>query len=87
MFICLEDNTTLEGESFGAPVDTDGEFVFNTGMVGYSEGFTDPSYKGQILVLTYPLVGNYGVPIQVKNYELRITRQLQMRITKMQNQL
>ena len=73
MFICLEDNTTLEGESFGAPVDTDGEFVFNTGMVGYSEGFTDPSYKGQILVLTYPLVGNYGVPIQVKNYELRIT--------------
>jgi len=42
--------------------DTSGEVVFNTGMVGYPEALTDPSYRGQILVLTYPLIGNYGVP-------------------------
>uniref|UniRef100_A0A7S2ECQ3 Carbamoyl-phosphate synthase (glutamine-hydrolyzing) n=2 Tax=Trieres chinensis TaxID=1514140 RepID=A0A7S2ECQ3_TRICV len=51
-----------EGRSFGAPVSVSGEVVFNTGMVGYPEALTDPSYRGQILVLTYPLVGNYGVP-------------------------
>ena len=51
------------GEHFGAPVATAGEVVFNTGMVGYPEAMTDPSYRGQILVLTYPLVGNYGVPV------------------------
>mmetsp|Transcript_59704 Transcript_59704/g.176907 ORF Transcript_59704/g.176907 Transcript_59704/m.176907 type:complete len:1545 (-) Transcript_59704:239-4873(-) len=52
----------IEGRSFGAPVSVSGEVVFNTGMVGYPEALTDPSYRGQILVLTYPLVGNYGVP-------------------------
>ena len=52
----------LEGQPFGAPVAAAGEVVFNTGMVGYPESLTDPSYAGQILVLTYPLVGNYGVP-------------------------
>ena len=46
----------------GAPVEVSGEVVFNTGMTGYVETLTDPSYRGQILVLTYPLVGNYGVP-------------------------
>lgn len=53
----------LRGYSFGAlaPM-TRGEVVFNTGMVGYPEALTDPSYRGQILVLTYPLIGNYGVP-------------------------
>lgn len=60
--LILADGTTLEGKPFGAPTDTQGEVVFNTGMVGYPESLTDPSYKGQILVLTYPLVGNYGVP-------------------------
>lgn len=52
----------MQGRSFGAAVDMSGEVVFNTGMVGYPEALTDPSYRGQILVLTYPLIGNYGVP-------------------------
>ena len=50
------------GYSFGAPKSVAGELVFQTGMVGYPESITDPSYRGQILVLTFPLVGNYGVP-------------------------
>ena len=58
----LEDGTVAEGLSFGAARSVSGEVVFNTGMVGYPESLTDPSYRGQILVLTYPLVGNYGVP-------------------------
>jgi hypothetical protein len=58
----LEDGTSYEGISFGAETAVSGEVVFNTGMVGYPEALTDPSYCGQILVLTYPLVGNYGVP-------------------------
>ncbi|MFW6128625.1 MAG: glutamine-hydrolyzing carbamoyl-phosphate synthase small subunit [Candidatus Aminicenantaceae bacterium] len=60
--LVLEDGTELRGISFGSIVSSSGEVVFNTGMVGYNESLTDPSYKGQILVLTYPLVGNYGVP-------------------------
>jgi carbamoylphosphate synthase small subunit len=63
--LILEDNTTIEGLSFGAPKSTSGEVVFSTGMVGYPESFTDPSYKGQILVLTFPLIGNYGIPPKV----------------------
>lgn len=50
------------GNSFGAPRSSSGEIVFNTGMVGYPENLTDPSYRGQILNLTYPIIGNYGVP-------------------------
>lgn len=60
--LVLEDGTVIEGISFGADAPVSGELVFNTGMVGYPEALTDPSYRGQILVLTYPLVGNYGVP-------------------------
>ncbi len=60
--LTLSDGTTFTGESFGAERDMDGEVVFNTGMVGYPESLTDPSYRGQILVFTYPLIGNYGVP-------------------------
>lgn len=60
--LVLEDGTTYTGESFGSATSIAGEVVFNTGMVGYPETFTDPSYKGEILVLTYPLIGNYGVP-------------------------
>ena len=60
--LVLSDGTRLEGFSFGAERSVSGEVVFNTGMVGYPEALTDPSYRGQILVLTYPLVGNYGVP-------------------------
>ena len=52
----------LDGEGFGYSTITFGEIVFNTGMVGYTEALTDPSYNGQLLSLTYPLVGNYGVP-------------------------
>ena len=60
--LILKDGAAYEGASFGAPVSIAGEVVFTTGMVGYPESLTDPSYRGQILVLTYPLVGNYGVP-------------------------
>ncbi len=62
MKLHLEDGTVFEGKSFGAPTSITGEVVFNTGMTGYVESLTDPSYAGQILVCTYPLVGNYGVP-------------------------
>src|SRR3989344_8386185 len=62
--LVLSDSTTFEGESFGADLSSSGEVVFNTGMLGYPESLTDPSYFGQILTLTYPLVGSYGVPPQ-----------------------
>merc|ERR1719361_1907977 len=58
----LANGDVFEGFSFGHPESTTGEVVFNTGMVGYPESLTDPSYAGQILVITFPLVGNYGVP-------------------------
>lgn len=58
--LALEDGTVFEGIGFGHPVEVTGEVVFNTGMVGYPESLTDPSYYGQILVQTYPLIGNYG---------------------------
>ncbi len=60
--LLLEDGSEWAGELFGGCFPASGEVVFNTGMVGYPESLTDPSYSGQILVLTYPLVGNYGVP-------------------------
>jgi carbamoyl-phosphate synthase small subunit len=60
--LVLEDGTKLQGQAFGALKPVGGEVVFNTGMAGYVETLTDPSYRGQILVLTYPLIGNYGVP-------------------------
>jgi len=59
--IALEDGTIFEGTSFGAPGEKTGEVVFNTSMTGYQEILTDPSYKGQIVTMTYPLIGNYGV--------------------------
>jgi carbamoyl-phosphate synthase small subunit len=61
-FLVLADGTVYAGQGFGAPIEADGEVVFTTGMVGYPESLTDPSYRGQILVFTYPLIGNYGVP-------------------------
>lgn len=60
--LVLEDGTVMHGKSFGSPVSVSGEVVFNTAMTGYPESMTDPSYKGQIMALTYPLIGNYGVP-------------------------
>ena len=65
--LILADGTVFTGQSFGAHSDTDGEVVFNTGMVGYPESMTDPSYRGQILVFTFPLIGNYGVPSEEMN--------------------
>src|SRR3989344_2298415 len=60
--LILKDGSIFEGISFGAQKSVSGEVVFATGMVGYPEALTDPSFKGQILVMTYPLIGNYGVP-------------------------
>ncbi|MFA6523458.1 MAG: glutamine-hydrolyzing carbamoyl-phosphate synthase small subunit [Candidatus Peribacteraceae bacterium] len=65
--LILQDGSVFQGESFGAAVDTDGEVVFNTGMAGYPESLSDPSYRGQILTFTYPLIGNYGVPTEKRN--------------------
>lgn len=66
----LEDGTIYRGYSFGAQKSVSGEMVFQTGMVGYPESITDPSYRGQILVMTFPLIGNYGVPSRDKVDEL-----------------
>jgi carbamoyl-phosphate synthase small subunit len=60
-FIALEDGTVFEGRSFTGPGEAVGEIVFNTSMTGYQEILTDPSYTGQIITMTYPLIGNYGV--------------------------
>ena len=60
--LILSDGTVFCGWSFGYEADTIGEVVFNTAMTGYPESLTDPSYAGQILVTTFPLIGNYGVP-------------------------
>src|SRR3989337_3684436 len=62
--IALEDGKVFEGVSFGAGGESTGEVIFNTSMMGYQEILTDPSYQGQIVLMTYPLIGNYGV-----NYE------------------
>jgi carbamoyl-phosphate synthase small subunit len=68
--LILEDGTFFVGKGFGTSKKTSGEVVFSTSMVGYPEALTDPSYKGQILTLTYPLVGNYGVPPYDLNFGL-----------------
>ena len=60
--LVLSDGTQFKGKSFGYEQNVAGEVVFNTAMMGYPESLTDPSYAGQLMVLTYPLVGNYGVP-------------------------
>ncbi|PHJ23419.1 carbamoylphosphate synthetase, partial [Cystoisospora suis] len=65
--LVLKDGREFRGYSFGHQGSIGGEVVFNTGMVGYPESLTDPSYEGQILVLTYPLIGNYGVPSSDKD--------------------
>ena len=61
--LVLQDGTVYEGTSFGYEKAASGEVVFYTAMTGYPESLTDPSYKGQILVPTYPMIGNYGVPV------------------------
>ncbi|MFH1536823.1 MAG: glutamine-hydrolyzing carbamoyl-phosphate synthase small subunit [Patescibacteria group bacterium] len=67
--LILQDGSRFNGFSFGYNGSTNGEVVFNTGMVGYPESLTDPSYWGQVLIYTYPLIGNYGVPINRKYFE------------------
>lgn len=59
--LCLEDGFCLEGESVNGPVESGGEVIFQTGMTGYQEVLTDPSYTGQMVCMTYPLIGNYGI--------------------------
>jgi len=59
--LALEDGSIFEGFSFGAQGERTGEVVFNTSITGYQEILTDPSYKGQIVTMTYPLIGNYGL--------------------------
>src|SRR4026208_2235077 len=59
--LALEDGTVFTGRAFGACGTSEGEVVFNTSMTGYQEILTDPSYKGQIVTMTYPLIGNYGI--------------------------
>ena len=71
--LLLEDGTQYPGRLFGYPRSVSGEVVFNTGMVGYTESLTDPSYSGQILCLTYPLVGNYGVPPHFESGKIQAT--------------
>lgn len=70
----LADGTVIRGHSFGAAAAVSGEVVFQTGMVGYTESMTDPSYHAQILVLTYPLIGNYGVPPEAELDEHQLPR-------------
>ncbi len=62
--LALADGTVFEGTSFGAEGETIGEVIFNTSMTGYQEVLTDPSYKGQMVVMTYPLIGNYGINLE-----------------------
>ena len=69
-YLFLEDGSFFQGYAFGAEKPVKGEVVFNTGMIGYPESLTDPSYKGQILTLTYPLIGNYGIPSYEKDGDL-----------------
>ncbi|MGC8970672.1 MAG: glutamine-hydrolyzing carbamoyl-phosphate synthase small subunit [bacterium] len=78
-FLLLEDGTLLEGISFGAEGESIGEVVFNTSMVGYPESITDPSYSGQILVFTYPLIGNYGIQLEDRESEVPLLRGIVVR--------
>jgi len=72
-YLVLEDGSWYEGEAFGAENSSFGEVVFNTSMTGYQEVLTDPSYSGQIVIPTYPIIGNYGI-----NGEDMESRQIQV---------
>lgn len=72
-YLVIEDGTVLKGETFGATGESYGELIFNTSMTGYQEILYDPSYKGQIVVMTYPLIGNYGVnPQDVESSKIHL---------------
>lgn len=72
--LVLSNGDKFEGELIGAPLTSSGQLVFTTGMVGYSEAITDPSYYGQILIFSYPLIGNYGIPPLPKAFTLPIPK-------------
>ncbi len=72
--LALEDGTVFTGQAFGAAGTTEGEVVFNTSMTGYQEILTDPSYKGQIVTMTYPLIGNYGITVRMSRASDRTSR-------------
>jgi carbamoyl-phosphate synthase small subunit len=72
--LTLSDGSEFNGKLIGAPISASGEMVFTTGMVGYSEALTDPSYFGQILIFSYPLIGNYGIPVLPKGLSLPLPR-------------
>ena len=78
-YLLLEDGTRFEGDAVGAPVPASGEVVFNTSMSGYQEAVSDPSYRGQILVFTYPLIGNYGVSAEAMESDRIHARAVVMR--------
>jgi carbamoyl-phosphate synthase small subunit len=78
-YVLLEDGTRLDGDSVGAAVYATGEVVFNTAMTGYQEAVTDPSYSGQIITFTYPLIGNYGVSAEAVESDLVHARAVIMR--------
>ena len=69
--LALEDGSCYRGFSCGAPGEVSGELCFNTGLVGYLEVITDPSYAGQIVTMTYPQIGNYGVKIALRGLVVR----------------
>ncbi len=79
VYLLLEDGTRFDGTGTGAPVEAIGEVVFNTAMSGYQESVTDPSYRGQIIVFTYPLVGNYGVSREAQESDRPHVRGVVMR--------
>src|SRR5437763_7991345 len=78
-YLLLEDGTRFEGDWVGARVEGVGEVVFNTAMSGYQEAVSDPSYAGQIIVFTYPLIGNYGVSADAMESDRIHARALVMR--------
>src|SRR5688572_29776600 len=78
-YLLLEDGTRLDGELAGDPRAVTGEVVFNTSMTGYQESVTDPSYAGQIMTYTYPLIGNYGVSADAMESERAQARGVVMR--------
>ncbi len=79
--IALEDGRLFEGRAFGAVGEKTGEIVFNTSMTGYQEILTDPSYCGQIVIMTYPLIGNYGINDEDLNLTGRRWKGLSLRNT------
>src|SRR5436190_14069667 len=81
-YVLLEDGTRFDGELCGAPGAITGEVVFNTSMTGYQEAVTDPSYAGQIITFTYPLIGNYGVSAQAMEADGPHARAVVMREAK-----